>query len=128
MIDGIGVDIIEIERVDRAIRNPRFVERIFSPAEVEYCGQSVRAERYAGRFAAKEAVAKAFGRALCWHDVEILPQKGGAPLVRLSGEAAELLGGRRIMVSISHCHAYAVAQAVLFSGAAASVVEPPLDL
>jgi holo-[acyl-carrier protein] synthase len=113
VIDGIGIDIIEIERVARAVANPRFRERVFTAAEREYCDACANAERYAGRFAAKEAIAKALGAGLNWKDVEILCAPSGAPVPRLSGKAAERLGDRRLHVSISHCRAYAVAQAVV---------------
>jgi holo-[acyl-carrier protein] synthase len=111
LIEGIGVDIIEIERIAESIKRPRFRERIFTEAEREYCDASP--ERYAGRFAAKEAVAKALGRSLPWKDVEILSAPSGAPLPRLHGAAAARLAGRRLLVSISHCRTYAVAQAIV---------------
>src|SRR5206468_1008228 len=114
MIDGIGIDIIEIDRVARAIRNEAFVARVFTESETVECRSRGRPEqRFAGRFAAKEAVAKALGRSLSWREVEIRTGPSGEPLALLSGRAAALLDGRRVCVSISHCHAYAVAQAVL---------------
>ena len=113
MIDGIGIDIIEIERVAKAVANARFRQRVFTDAEREYCDGATNAERYAGRFAAKEAVAKALGIGLNWRDVEILCGDAGAPRPRLHGQAAERLGGRRLLVSISHCRTYAVAQAIV---------------
>jgi holo-[acyl-carrier protein] synthase len=113
MIDGIGIDIIEIGRIARLVEAPRFCERVFTEAEREYCAACVNAERYAGRFAAKEAVAKALGCPLRWKDVEILPTDAGPPRVRLHGAAAERLGGRRVLISISHCESYAVAQAMI---------------
>ncbi|HTE19567.1 MAG TPA: holo-ACP synthase [Armatimonadota bacterium] len=113
MIDGIGVDIIEIERVAKAVARPRFRERVFTEAEREYCDAATNAERYAGRFAAKEAIAKALGIGLNWRDVEILCGESGAPLPRLHGAAAQRLGNRRLLISISHCRTYAVAQAVV---------------
>ena len=116
MIDGIGIDIIEIERIARAIERPRFRERVFTAAERDYCDACANAERYAGRFAAKEAVAKALGVGLNWREVEILPSSGGPPVARLSGYAAEKLAGRRLLLSISHCHTYAVAQAIVEGG------------
>lgn len=119
MVEGIGVDIIEIERVAEAVARRRFRERIFSPAERDYCedGGSPRriAERYAGRFAAKEAVVKALGTGmrLPLREIETLRGESGAPYVRVSGEAATVVDGRRVWVSISHCKNYAVAQAVV---------------
>ncbi len=117
MIDGIGVDIIELDRIAEAVRRDRFRSRVFTEAERQYCDGCEGAERYAGRFAAKEAVAKALGIALSWREVEILHASGGAPIARLHGKAAERLGDRCLLVSISHCRAYAVAQAVVFTPA-----------
>jgi len=117
LIDGIGIDIIEIDRVAKAVARTRFRERVFSPAEREYCDACVSAERYAGRFAAKEAVAKALGGGgLNWREVEILPSASGAPIPHLTGAAADRLAGRRLHVSISHSQTHAVAQAIVESG------------
>jgi holo-[acyl-carrier protein] synthase len=119
MVEGIGVDIIEIERVAEAVARHRFRERIFSAAERAYCedGGSPRrvAERYAGRFAAKEAIVKALGTGmrLRLREVETLSGECGAPCVRVSGQAEALVDGRRVWVSISHCKTYAVAQAIV---------------
>lgn len=113
MIVGIGIDIIEIERVARAVSRQRFRERVFTEAEREYCDAASGAERYAGRFAAKEAIAKALGAGLAWHDVEILRAENGAPLPRLHGEALKRLGDARVHLSISHSRDYAVAHAVV---------------
>lgn len=115
MIHGIGIDIIEIDRVAVAVARPRFKERVFTPAEREYCDQARGAERYAGRFAAKEAIAKALGCGLNWREVEILHGADGRPVPALHGAAAARLGDRRILLSISHCHHYAVAQAIVCS-------------
>jgi holo-[acyl-carrier protein] synthase len=114
MITGIGTDIIEIERIRRAIVNiRRFEARIFTERESEYCRRDrCWAQRFAGRFAAKEAVAKALGVSLSWLDVEILCDENGRPSVTLSKRAAQIAGERSIMVSISHCRAYATACAV----------------
>ncbi|MHB0912321.1 MAG: holo-ACP synthase [Armatimonadota bacterium] len=109
MITGIGTDIIEIERIERAMeRHKSFALRIFTPKEIEYClAAASPGERFAGRFAAKEAVGKALGRSLSWLDVEILPDEQGRPIVRLAAPV-----GCTVMVSISHCRSYAVAYAV----------------
>jgi holo-[acyl-carrier protein] synthase len=115
MIDGIGVDIIEIDRIEKAVAKQRFKDRIYTPAEQEYCDAAHNAERYAGRFAAKEAVIKALGRACTWKNIEILRLPSGKPVAHLHGDAAELLAGRRVHVTISHCQSYAVANAVVES-------------
>ncbi len=114
MITGVGTDIIEISRIRQAIdRRETFVERVFTTAEIEICRPGGNfAQRFAGRFAAKEAVAKALGTSLSWLDVEILSEPSGKPVVRLLGQAAEVANGRSVLVSISHCHEYAVAHAV----------------
>ena len=88
----VGVDIIEIERIERALERPGFRERCFTDAEREYCDSRARpAQSYAGRFAGKEAVGKALGfgvaRAFAWHDVEISGRP--KPGVRLSGRVAD---------------------------------------
>jgi holo-[acyl-carrier protein] synthase len=114
VVTGVGTDIIEVNRIRENIeRHPRFCERILTAAERDICSNGGDpAQRVAGRFAAKEAVAKALGRSLSWHDVEILSDEHGCPVVRLTGRALSVAAGRRIMVSISHCHSHAVAYAV----------------
>lgn len=125
MILGIGIDVIEIERVKAALEQPRFASRVFTAAEQSYC-ESRGAQRfasYAVRFAGKEAVLKALGTGLSkgrWTDVEILPDEAGRPTVRLSGIFGELAAARgvsRIHISLSHAREYAAAQAVLWGGA-----------
>lgn len=113
MITGVGTDIIEVSRIKRALDKEGFADRTFTPAEKEYClSGGIPAQRFAGRFAAKEAIAKSLGTSLSWQDVEILPDENGKPVVRLLDGAAEVAAGRKIMVSISHCHTYAVAYAL----------------
>jgi holo-[acyl-carrier protein] synthase len=115
LIDGIGIDIIEVERVAQAIRSERFVTRVFTSHEMTECrGRGCPEQRFAGRFAAKEAVAKALGRALSWREVEIRSGRRGEPLAVLTGRAAALLGDRSVRISISHCHSHAVAHAVVY--------------
>lgn len=125
MIVGIGVDLVEIHRVKRAIENPAFVQRIFSPAEQEYCNSRGRqkASSYAARFAAKEAVMKALGTGLSgggsWQDIEVLPDDLGKPVMTLCGyfgQYADRLGVSRIFVSLSHAQEYATAQVLLWRG------------
>ncbi len=121
MILGIGTDIIEIKRVRNAIDNPRFLERVYTVKEREYCSSRGKqsAASYAARFAGKEAVLKAFGTGLrggSLLDIEILPDKLGCPRVRLSGFYAELSkekGVTSVWVSLSHAMEYATAQCVL---------------
>ena len=117
MIIGSGIDIIEISRIESALKRWKYFEKkVFTPAEREYCSaMTCSAERFAGRFAAKEAVAKALGSSLSWLDVEILPTSSGKPEVILHNNAAKLADGKRVYISISHCRDYAVASALVES-------------
>lgn len=113
MIRGVGTDIIEISRIRKAVAKKGFTGRVFTPAERRYCESASNPDyRFAGRFAAKEAVAKSLGVSLSWQEVEILPDSAGKPEVRLHGRAVAAAAGIRILVSISHCRSYAVASAV----------------
>ena len=120
MILGVGMDVVEVPRMQRILKSAwanRFLERVFSPEEIAVCERSaVPAQGYAARFAAKEAVAKALGRWLRWHEVEVVNDDRGRPSVALSGEAAELARvpeGGHLLVSLSHSRDYAVAAVVL---------------
>jgi holo-[acyl-carrier protein] synthase len=124
MIVGIGVDIVDISRLERAIGEygERFINRVFTRREIDYCELLFRkGERYATRFAAKEAARKAIGsatpvRALSWHDVEIISSTEGAPQLQFHGRAAELikeLGVTRAHVSLSHGIDQAIAFVIL---------------
>ncbi|MGI9861880.1 holo-ACP synthase [Moorella naiadis] len=116
-----GIDIVEIERLEGAIdRHPRFLSRVFTPAERAYCLARRRpGASLAARFAAKEAVMKAlgFGLGCCsWQDIEIRREPGGRPQVILHGRARQLAreqGAGAITISLSHCHAYATAVALV---------------
>ncbi len=113
MITGIGVDIIEVARIRKAIeRNPRFVERIFTDRETAYCaGKKNRFQHLAARFAAKEAFFKALGRPVAWVEAETVNLPSGRPelVIHTSGD----LGFDRVHVSLSHLADYAVAVVVL---------------
>jgi holo-[acyl-carrier protein] synthase len=121
-IVGIGVDIVETARVETIVarHGDRFLDRLFTREEQAYCrSQSVPARCYAARFAAKEAVAKAFGTGigaeLEWLDMEVLRSAAGKPSLRLTGiglETSQRLGITEVMLSLSHSDHYAVAQAV----------------
>ncbi|HYH28183.1 MAG TPA: holo-ACP synthase [Actinomycetota bacterium] len=106
---GIGVDLVEVDRVRRMLeRHPSFRSRVFTPAEVEYCERKGgRPERYAARWAAREATIKALGgvRRLRYHDISVGRMPSGAPTIRLEGSAkarAAERGVREILVSFSH--------------------------
>ena len=122
MIVGIGIDQVLIERIRKV--SPRVFERFCTPAEREYCERfgEGRFERYAGRFAAKEAISKALGTGLSqgigWQDMEVLPTPSGAPIALLHNAAAaraESLGAKRVMISITHDKVTASAIALLES-------------
>jgi holo-[acyl-carrier protein] synthase len=125
MVVGIGIDIVEIMRLEKAFAQPhgeRLRQRIFTAQEIAYCEQTARkSERYATRFAAKEAARKAIGAAtpvtaLGWHEVEIISSTEGAPQLELHGRAAELakqLQISRAHVSLSHGNEQAIAFVVL---------------
>jgi len=120
MVKGIGVDIIEIERIKKAVeKSDRFVKRLFTENEIEYFkSKNMKAETIAGNFAAKEAIVKALGtglRGFQWTDIEVLRDELGKPVVHLQGGAKTVATDRgitEIMLSISHCKEYAVANGV----------------
>jgi holo-[acyl-carrier protein] synthase len=125
MIVGTGVDLAETARIAQSLERygERFIKRICTPAEIAYCEKfKNRAERYAARFAAKEAAFKAlgtgWGKGVRWLDVEVTHQPSGKPELVLTGRAQEVameLGVARMALSISHAERYVVAQ-VIFEG------------
>jgi holo-[acyl-carrier protein] synthase len=125
MIVGMGIDIAEVKRIGAVIESQRerFLRRVYTPDEVAYCeGFKNKYERYAGRFAVKEAAMKALGtgwsRGVRWVDLEVVRQRGGRPTLALKGEArkiADALGVKNIAVSITHTSEQAFAQ-VIFEG------------
>ena len=122
---GIGVDIVETARIEGSIERfgDRFLSRVFTQGERDYCGSMPHSARhYAARFAAKEAVSKAFGtgigRQVSWRDIEVKRKESGEPYVILHGSAAELAASLKVsqaLVSLSHSDHYAVANAVLIA-------------
>ena len=125
MIVGLGIDITEIDRIEAAIsrRGQAFLDRVFTPAEIRYCEEHRnRFERYAGRFAAKEAGMKALGtgwrRGVRWVDFEVVRLPSGRPTLSLHARAEQIagqLGVSAISLSITHSGNLAVAQ-VIFEG------------
>jgi holo-[acyl-carrier protein] synthase len=123
MIVGIGVDLCEVDRMEAAIarHGERLLARIYTPAERAYCESKLnRMERFAGRFAAKEAAMKAIGtgwrRGVAWRDFEVTRAASGQPVILFHGVAREIadkLGVRRALVSITHIKSMAMAQVVL---------------
>jgi holo-[acyl-carrier protein] synthase len=122
-IIGTGVDIVETARIRESVEKfgERFLQRCFLPGEIQYCqGMKFPALHFAARFAAKEAISKAFGtgigQQLGWRDMEIRRRDSGEPYVILHGKGIELAARRgvtAIHVSLSHCQDYGAANAVI---------------
>ena len=122
MIVGMGIDVAEVERIRAVIESQkeRFLHRVYTDKEIAYCEQfKNKFERYAGRFAAKEAAMKALGtgwsRGVRWRDVEVVRERGGRPSLSLKGEAkkiADALGVEHIALSITHTADQAIAHVI----------------
>jgi holo-[acyl-carrier protein] synthase len=125
MIVGTGIDITEVPRIRQTIERfgDRFLQRIFTAGEIRYCDSKAnRFERYAARFAAKEAAMKALGtgwsRGVRWVDCEVIRMPGGRPTMTFHGKAGEFaakLGVKNAALSISHTAEQAIAQVILES-------------
>jgi len=123
MIFGTGIDIVDISRFERFLRegNESLFRRVFTSGEIEYCGSKKKsAQHYASRFAAKEAFFKACGLGLrdgmSWKDVEVVRDPLGKPVLELHGRAGEIfreMGLKRSHTALSHDGSYAVAMVVL---------------
>jgi len=123
MILGVGIDIIEVRRIQASYEKfgERFLTRILRPDEIRYClSHRVPGPFLAARFAAKEAISKAFGTGigaeLGWQDMEVRRKESGEPFVVLHDRGADLLktrGGRVVLISLSHTQEHATAVAVL---------------
>lgn len=123
MLVGTGIDVVEIERIAHSIERygARFLERIFTAAEIAYCNRRKNcAESFAARFAAKEAAAKALGTGIqhgvTWTELEVRRAPGQRPALHLSGRAlqiAEKLGVKRVSLSITHGKSVAIATVML---------------
>ena len=122
---GIGVDIVETARIQSSVERfgDRFLARVFTQGERDYCGAMPHpARHYGARFAAKEAVSKAFGtgigKQIGWRDIEVKRRDTGEPYVQLQGRAAEYaasLGVHTTLISLSHSDHYAVANAIVIA-------------
>ena len=116
---SIGTDIIECVRIAQLIdkHGEVFLQRVYTQKEILYCSSRKAAtQHYAGRWAAKEAVLKVLGtgwaKGIQWTDVEVVNEVSGAPMITLTGKAADVArerGIREVLISISHCRAYATA-------------------
>lgn len=121
-IVGLGTDIIEVVRIGQMIEKhgETFLRRVYTENEIAYCNRRKEyLQHYAGRWAAKEAAMKALGtgwsRGVGWTDLEVAADASGAPVMHIHGGAEEMMGQigiQRILISISHCRAYATATAV----------------
>ncbi len=124
-IIGTGIDVIEVERIERALTRPkigdRFRARVYTPGEIEYCESRGRPrfQSYAARFAAKEATMKALGtgwnRNVGWTEIEVVRRRGSAPTIVLSGKAAAFAERKKVRgfhLSITHTAKEAIAHVI----------------
>lgn len=120
---GIGIDVVEVDRIKSSLSEfgEQFLDRIFTPDEQAYCERQKNKElSYAARFAAKEAIAKAFGtgigKSVGWREMEVKRMESGEPKVVLHGKAAELAESiqvSEVKISLTHAKHYAAANAVI---------------
>ncbi len=121
MILGIGIDIIEVARISKSIQRKGFKEKIFSKLEIDYCEKKANmAERFAARFAAKEAFLKALGTGLrsgmAFNEIEVVNDEQGKPSIRTLGVTSQTIkemGIKTIHLSLSHTKKMAVASVVI---------------
>lgn len=122
MVLGIGIDIIEIERIKESIEKlgDRFLNKLFTNKELEYCvSKANKYQHYAARFAAKEAIYKAisshYSQGIGWHEVEIFNEPNGMPSVKLYGKLKNFLGDdKELKITMSHSDNYVTCFAILF--------------
>jgi holo-[acyl-carrier protein] synthase len=122
MILGLGIDIIEIERIQKSIENygNRFLNKVFTPEEINYCNSKFnKFQHFAARFAAKEAVYKALASGwqtgLRWKDIEIQNDVSGMPSINATGKLQSFLSNNtQLKISISHSKNYVTSVAVIF--------------
>ncbi len=122
MIIGLGTDIVEIVRIGQMIERhgELFLQRVYTEEEIRYCQRRKECyQHFAGRWAAKEAVMKTLGtgwvRGVGWQNIEVLTKKSGQPTIHIRGSAVDLarkMGIHEVLITISHCRAYATATAV----------------
>lgn len=116
---GLGTDIVEINRIEKAIvKNDRFLTKVFTAKEISYCEKKgiTKFQSYAGRFCAKEAIAKAMGtgvREFDLVDIEIVNDNLGKPFAIFKGSLENYFENKELMITISHCKEYATATAII---------------
>jgi holo-[acyl-carrier protein] synthase len=122
-IDAVGIDLADVPRIRKSIEQfgDRFLSRVFTPWEIQYCQSKINPElSFAARFAVKEAVFKAIGTGFAegvkWTSVEVVNDRRGQPEVRLGQAIRRHIGSKEIMISLSHTKDYAIACAILVSG------------
>ena len=122
LIVGCGIDLVKTERIEKIIKKwgDNFSSRIFTPLEQKYCEKKGnKYHSYTGKFAAKEAFLKALGlglRGINWKDIEVLNNKLGQPVIKLTGKLKEITFKKdigRCFITISHTKEYAIAQVIL---------------
>ncbi len=122
MVLGLGIDIIEIERIKESVERLgiRFLEKIYTQGEIEYCsGKANKYQHFAARFAAKEAVYKAIASSwqpnIGWQDIEIYNEPTGLPVVKSKDKLKEFLGSdKSLKISISHSRDYVTCVAIIY--------------
>lgn len=122
-IIGIGVDMVEVARIEHSLERfgERFVNRVFTEGEIAYCNSmKFPARHFAARFAAKEAASKAFGtgigKAMSWRDIDVCKKESGEPFMVLAGGAKEMAherGASKVWISLTHTDHHAVAMIAL---------------
>lgn len=123
MVLGVGIDIIEIERIQRSIEkfDELFLNKIFTETELDYClSKKNKYQHFAARFAAKEAIAKAmatgWSKGFRWKDIEIFNEPNGRPMVNLFGNLKKFLDeGKKLKITMSHSEHYVTCFAILYS-------------
>lgn len=118
MITGIGIDIIEVERIKKLVdKNPRFLQKIFTTQEILYCQEKKnKYQHFAARFAAKEAFFKALGKRIKWTDIGLINLSSGQPQLEIRDtKLKEKFSFDNIHVSVAHLKEYAVAVIILES-------------
>lgn len=116
---GLGTDIVEINRIEKAItKNDKFLSKVFTEKEISYCEKKgvTKFQSYAGRFCAKEAIAKAMGtgvREFELVDIEIQNDDLGKPFALFKGSLVDYFSSKELVITISHCKEYATATAII---------------